>query len=373
MGNKQSTIYRKAPWALGLLLGFMVSSCGSNNGQPDMSAMPPMETDFLKLSASTSDQKNSYPGNVEGAVNVDIKAQVSGYLESIYVKEGDWVKKGQPLFKIKSEVFQEQVSNSDAALKAALANQATAQLEVDKIKPLVAGKVLSEIQLKTAEAGLQAAKAQVAQARATLGSSKINADFAVIKAPVSGYIGRIPNRIGNLVSPSDSSPLTTLSDINTVFVYFTMSEADYLSYQHQDKSTAVELEMANGEIYPIKGSIQSASGNIDKTTGSMAMKAVFENPDKLLRAGGTGRVIIHRLMKDVINIPKTSVKDIQDKYFVFKLADSNKVNMVPIEIKGANDSLYVLSSGLSLGDQIAINRIDALNDGTVVVPKTKTK
>ncbi|WP_221390977.1 efflux RND transporter periplasmic adaptor subunit [Dyadobacter sp. NIV53] len=335
---------------------------------------PPQETDFITLNSGNAPVKTSYPGAIEGSVNVDVKAQVSGYLETIYVKEGDYVQKGQSLFKIKSEVFNEQVNNSDAGLKSALAAQANAGLEVEKIKPLVEGKVVSDMQLRAAQASYDAATAQVAQAKAALGSSKINAGFALIKAPVSGYIGRIPNRIGNLVMPSDEAPLTTLSDINTVFVYFSMSEADFITFKKATtgKEETVELIMADGSAYAHKGKLESASGNIDRTTGSMSMKAVFPNPDKLLRSGGAGRIVIHRVLGDVLNLPMAAVKDIQNKYFVFKLADSNKVAMTPIEIAGTSGDNYLVKSGVQNGDKIAINRIDALNEGMVVAPKTVT-
>ena len=347
------------------------TSCSTRADQGGYGETPPQETDFIILSNSDAPVETRYPGSIEGSVNVDVKAQVSGYLEAIYVKEGDYVKKGQSLFRIKSEVFDEQVNNSDAGLKSALAAQANASLEVEKIRPLVEGKVVSEMQLRAAQASYDAATAQVAQAKASLGSSRINAGFALIKAPVSGYIGRIPNRIGNLVMPSDAVPLTTLSEINNVFVYFSMSESDFISFSKagNDKGQTVELIMADGSAYPHKGSLESASGNIDRATGSMSMKAVFPNPDKLLRSGGSGRVVIHRVLNGVMNLPMAAVKDIQDKFFVFKLADSNKVAMTPIVISGTSGSNYLVKSGVQTGDKIAVNRIDALQDGLVVAPK----
>lgn len=350
----------------------IVTSCSTKADQGGYGKTPPQETDFITLSSGHAPVESSYPGAIEGVVNVDVKAQVSGYLETIYVKEGDYVQKGQSLFKIKSEVFNEQVNNSDAGVKSALAAQANAHLEVEKIRPLVEGKVVSDMQLRAAQASYEAATAQVAQAKAALGSSKINAGFALIKAPVSGYIGRIPNRIGNLVMPSDADPLTTLSDINTVFVYFSMSEADFIAFKKAgtSQSETVELIIADGSAYKHKGKLESASGNIDRTTGSMSMKAVFPNPDKLLRSGGSGKVIIHRVLDSVLDLPMAAVKDIQDKYFVFKLADSNKVAMIPIEIAGVSGQNYLIKSGVQAGDKIAINRIDALNEGMVVAPKT---
>lgn len=349
----------------------LFSSCGSGNQQAGMMQAPPQETDFISLKNTDAPIAFSYPGNVEGSINVDIKAQVSGYLESIYVTEGQYVQKGQALFKIKSDVFNEQVNNSNAGLKAALAAQANAKLEVEKLRPLVEGKVISEIQLQTAEASYQAAKAQVAQAQAALGSSRINAGFATIKAPVSGYIGRIPNRIGNLVTPADATPLTTLSDISTVFVYFTLSEADFirLNKSSLSKDQTIEFIMADGSTYNHAGKLEYASGNINSQTGSMSMKAIFPNPEKLLRSGGSGKVIIHHTLANVLILPKSAVKDLQDKFFVFKLADSNKVAMSPIEIGGESGNNYLVKAGVKAEDKIAINRIDALNEGTVVAPK----
>lgn len=355
----------------------LLFSCGSGDNQ-DFGATPPPETDFVLVTGSNADDRTSYPGTIEGSVNVDIKAQVSGYLEAIYVREGDYVKKGQRLFKIKGDVYNEQVKNTEAVLSSALASQANAKLEVEKIRPLVEGKVVADVQLQTAEANYRAASAQVAQARAALGSSKINAAFAMISAPVSGYIGRIPNRIGNLVTPTDAVPLTTLSEIKTVFVYFSMSEADFIAFRKsnihsQRKLAPVELVMADGSLYPHQGTLETASGNIDRSTGSIAMKAVLPNPDGLLRAGGSGKVIIHRTLENVLKIPKTSVKDLQDKFFVFKLADSNKVRMVAVEIDGNTETDYFLKSGLRPGDKIAINRIDALGDGMIVSPRILTE
>lgn len=358
---------------LSLLTAAVLFSCVSNGQDGGMPQYPPAQVDFLQLSETTAEVEKKYPGSMEGVVNVDIKAQVSGYLEAIYVKEGDFVKKGQPLFRIKGEVFNEQVNSSEAALKTALANQASAQLELEKMKPLVEAKVVSDMQLKSAQASYDAVTAQVAQAKSAVGSSRINADFSMIKAPVSGYISRIPKRIGNLVTPGDESPLTTLSDIHTVFVYFSMSEAEYLAFMKENKSgnitNNVNLVIADGSTYEHKGSLEPASGNIDPSTASMTLKAVFPNPDKLLRSGGSARVVLKKTVSSALAVPMASVKDIQDKFFVFVLADSNKVSMRPLEIAGIAGDRYLIKSGIQAGDKIALNKIDVLNEGMPVVPK----
>lgn len=352
-----------------LVVAIGLSACGSKNEESALFNMPAPETNFVALKQGDATLTTTYPGMIEGAVNVDIKAQVSGYLEEIYVKEGDYVQKGQALFRIKGEIYNEQVNNSDAALKSALANLATSTLEVDKLKPLVEGKVISTIQLNEAKARYDAALAQVAQAKASLGSSKLNAEFALIKAPVSGYIGRIPNRIGNLVTPNDAVSLTTLSDIQAVFVYFSFSEADFIAYKKANHiGETIELILADGSKYPYQGKLEFASGNIDRNTGSMTLKAIFENPDKVLRSGGSGRVVLNKIQPNVLKVSKLSVKDIQDKFFVFKLLENNTVTMAPIEIAGSSGDDYLVQSGVQAGDKIASNRMDALMEGMAVLP-----
>ncbi|MCC9070769.1 efflux RND transporter periplasmic adaptor subunit [Flavobacterium sp. F-65] len=363
----QKHITLKKVFVLLVIAGF--ASCGKSAGAEGM-APPKPEVDFFEAKTSIGKVEKKYPGVIEGSVNVDIKAQVSGYLEAIYVKEGQYVNKGQSLFKIKGDVYEEQVNNSRAAYKSALANQANAKLEVEKVRPLVEGKVYTEIQLKTAQANLDAASAQVAQAKAALGSSQLNADFSLIKAPVSGYISRIPNRIGNLVTPTDAQPLTSLSEIDNVFVYFSLSEADYLTYTKNLKlNSSTSLIMADQSVYEHKGKLEVASGNIDRTTGTITLKAIFPNPQKQLRSGGSARIILNNSLDAVVTVPMASVKDIQDKFFVFVLQANNKIAMVPIVIAGNSGTNYFVSSGLKNGDKIAINNIDALNDSMEVVPK----
>lgn len=365
--------YRKGYWVLSLTAAAILYSCGSGNSQENAQQMQALPTDFIQMKSGDADVATGYPGSIEGQDNVNIKAQVTGYLEAVYIKEGQYVKEGQTLFRINPSVYNEQVNTNEAGLKAAQAAQETARLEVEKLKPLVEGKVVSDMQLKTAQASYKSASAQVAQAQSSLGSSKINANFTYIKAPVSGYIGRIPNRIGNLISPSDTSPLTTLSNINSVNVYFSMNEADFISHRRAavsgNNAENVELILADGSTYSLNGKLENASGNFDRSTGSIQMKAVFQNPDKLLRAGGTARVMIHNALNGVIKLPKTSVKDIQDKFFVYKLEGKDKVKMAQIKISGSTSEDYFVKEGVNAGDKIAVNRIDALTDGALVVAK----
>lgn len=352
---------------------FFLSACTNKHATDSAAQALIQEVDFIELVADNANVSSTYPGSIEGEYNVDVKAQVSGYLDAIYVKEGEHVNKGQALFKIKGDVYNQQVDTDKASLAAALAAQSNAKIEVERLQPLVEAKVISEIQLRTAQANYEAATAQVAQAQSALSSSKINVDFTLITAPVSGYIGRIPNRIGNLITPNDEEPLTTLSEINNVFVYFSMSEADFIAYEKAKHSIDepignIELMIADGSIYEFKGKLETASGNIDANTGSIAMKAIFPNPKKLLRSGGTGRVILHKKLNNILPLPKLSIKDIQDRKFVYKLESDNTVSMVPLQVSGSSKDDFFVKSGVAIGDKIAINRIDVLNHGTVVKP-----
>lgn len=357
-----------------LFIIITISSCGKSGSETQGLGAPKPEVDFFTAKTITGEIEKKYPGIIEGSVNVDIKPQVSGYLEAIYVKEGQYVTKGQSLFKIKGDVFLEEVNNTRAVYKNALANLANAKLEIEKIKPLVEAKVYSDMQLKTAKANYEAAVAQVAQAKAALGSSQINADFSLIKAPVSGYISRIPNRVGNLVTPSDTVPLTILSEINTVFVYFSLSESDYLSFSKDTNlNQSVSLILADDSLYEQQGKLEIASGNIDRSTGTIALKAIFQNPKKQLRSGGSARVVLKSSLPSVISVPMASVKDIQDKFFVYVLKEGNKVTMAPIEIAGSAGANYFVKAGVKSGDKIALNSIDALYDSMEVVPKVTAK
>lgn len=353
-----------------LAAGVLLILYSFKGGSQEQQQYQAVNVDFFEVNLSSVSVETNYPGAIEGTVNVDIKAQVTGYLEKIFVKEGDYVSKGQSLFKIKGESLNEQINLSRASLKAALAAEESAKIELEKIRPLVKEKVVSELQLKSAEANYAAAKAQVSQAKSSLSSAQINAAFGLIKAPISGYIGRIPNRIGNLITPGDAVPLTSLADINNVFVYFSMSEADFMAYMKDGASAngmkTAELITADGKVYKHRGRLEAASGNIDRATGSIAMKAVFPNPEKILRSGGSARLVIKKNLNSVLTVPMACVKDIQDKYFVFALAGNNKVTMKPIEVSGTSGNNYIIKSGLCAGEKVAQNQLNVLADGMTV-------
>ncbi|HVI45809.1 MAG TPA: efflux RND transporter periplasmic adaptor subunit [Chitinophaga sp.] len=355
-----------------------MSGCGTSqanqSGGPQVASLP-----VLKVSTLPATTYREFSATLEGRVNVEIRPQVEGILDKIFVDEGAYVKAGQPLFKINDRIYSEQLSNARATLLAAKANLEKAQVEVDRITPLVNNNVVSDVQLKTAQSTYQAAKAAVAQAEAQVGNANINVGYTLISAPVSGYIGRIPYKTGALVGRSEPQPLTLLSDVNEVYAYFSMSEADFLKFKNQTSGNSiaekvkqlppVELQLADKSIYTEKGRIETMEGQFDKTMGAISFRASFPNPQGLLRSGNTGKIRIPEQFAQAIVIPTEATFELQDKVMVFVVADSNKVSGIPITIAGKSGNYYFVEKGVKPGQRIVYSGLDRLRDGAVIAPQ----
>lgn len=321
-----------------------------------------------------------YSASLEGSKNVEIRAQVDGYLDKILVDEGAYVRKGQLLFVINDRIYREQLNNARASLAAAEANLVNANINLDKLAPLVQNNVVSEVQLKTAKATQGAAQAAVSQAESMVQHAQINIGYTQIKAPVDGYIGRIPFKTGSLVGTGTNEALTVVSSIKQVYAYFSLSEKDFLQFEQQfDGKTieekikhlpAVELMLADNSIYPLKGKVETVTGQFNNGIGAISFRAAFDNSEGLLRSGNTGRIRIPRQTTESIVIPQEATFELQDKIFVFLLADSNKVQSKPIDVVGRTSNYYIVGSGLSTGDKIVYNGLDRLRDGAVIQPQS---
>ncbi len=365
---------------LGAVVSIILYSCGSSAAPgAAMGAMPPPQLPVIAVVTSPATIYKEYSASLEGRVNVEIRPQVEGYLEKIYVDEGAYVKAGQPLFKINDRPYNEQLNSAQSSVLAAQANVQKAQVEVDRLVPLVDNKVISEVQLKTARAALDAAKAAEEQAKAGVGNARINVGYTYITAPVSGYIGRIPYKTGSLVGKSETMPLTVLSDINEVYAYFSMTEQDFIIFKQQfagntieekvKKVPGVELLLADNSVYAQKGKISSIDGQFDRTTGTISFRATFPNAGGMLRSGNTGKIRIPQLLSEVVIVPQEATFEIQDKVFVFAVGDSNKVASKPIGIAGKTASWYFVESGLKPGEKIVFAGTGNLQDGMVIVPQ----
>ncbi|QNN43638.1 efflux RND transporter periplasmic adaptor subunit [Pedobacter roseus] len=360
------------------LLSIVLVSCKSS---PDQSAAapPPPVLPVSAINSSTETTYIEYPASIQGAVDIDVRPQVSGYLQSVLVNEGAYVTAGQTLFKINENPFREALNNAKASLHAAEAAILNAQLEVDKLTPLVQNKVVSDIQLKTAKTAYKIAQANAEQAKASVASAQINLGYTNVKATVSGYIGRIPKKQGSLVSPTDQIALTQLSDIHEVHVYFALAENDFNNFNvnYPGKSPAdrikhlpaVELLLSDNTVYPIKGKIDMIDGQFDKNTGAITLRASFPNASGVLRSGNTGKIRLGLQHDDAILVPQSATVEMQDKVFVFTVGDSSKVKKQAITIVGKAGENYLVNAGVKAGDQIVLSGIDKLQEGMVIQPQ----
>ncbi|WP_316831901.1 efflux RND transporter periplasmic adaptor subunit [Pedobacter aquatilis] len=362
------------------LISVLLVSCKS---APDQSAAAPPPP-ILPVSMVTESAETTfieYPAAIQGAVDIDVRPQVSGYLQSVLVNEGAYVTAGQTLFKINENPYREALNNAKASLHAAEAAILNAQLEVDKLTPLVQNKVVSDFQLKTAKTAYKIAQANAEQAKASVAAAQINLGYTNVKATVSGYIGRIPKKQGSLVSPTDQVALTQLSDIHEVHVYFALAENDFNSFNanYPGKNPAdrikhlpaVELVLADNSVYPIKGKIDMIDGQFDKNTGAITLRASFPNASGTLRSGNTGKLRLGLKHDDAILIPQSATVDMQDKVFVFTVGDSSKVKKQAITIVGKSGENYLVNQGVKTGDQIVLSGIDKLQEGMVIQPQKK--
>ncbi|MFD2146028.1 efflux RND transporter periplasmic adaptor subunit [Mucilaginibacter antarcticus] len=361
--------------ALSALL--LLGSCSS--APAAQTAPPPPSLPVQSVQASSVTTYQEYPASIEGTVNVEIRPQVSGSLDRVFVDEGALVTAGQPIFKINEQPYRAALNNALASLHAAQAAQGNAQLEVDKLTPLVANKVVSDYQLKTAKASVQIAKANIESARANVATAQINLGYTTIKAPVSGYIGRLLKKQGSLVAPQDVEALTQLSDVHDVHVYFSLGEKDFVGFKDQyagatlkDKIrhlAPVSLLLADDSEYGSKGRIDMIDGQFDKTTGAITVRATFPNAQGLIRSGNTGKIRLSLHHANALTVPESATIEMQDKIFVFAVADSNKVKKVAITVDGKNGDNYIVKDGLKAGDQIVLSGIDKLQEGNKIIPQ----
>jgi membrane fusion protein (multidrug efflux system) len=367
----------RVPVMVAICMAAMVSGCGGNNGNEKAGGAQPLPA--MKLAYVSAKVYSEYPAMIEGRVNVEIRPQVDGTLEKILVNEGAFVNAGQPLFQIKGGVYREQYNQAIANQHAAEAALVNARLDVDKITPLVQNKVVSDVQLKAAKASYQAAKANVEQAKAAAQSAGISLGYTTLRAPVSGYIGKIPYRLGSLVTKNQNESLTVLSDVQEVNAYFSMSETDFIRFRGQYAGATIEekirnvppvtLILADASEHSEKGVLQMAGGQFDNATGAISMKAVFANPQGLLRTGSTGKVRIEVLYNNVLLVPQAATTELQDKVFVFRLAEGNKAVKIPITVSGKSGNSYIVTTGLKPGDVIVTAGLLKLKEGAVVKPQ----
>jgi len=340
-------------------------------------AMGPAEYAVMTIATTDREIPINYSATIRGRQDIAIYPQVSGTIFELCVNEGQTVSKGQPLFIIDQVPYKAALQPAEADVAAAKAGVATAQLTYDSKKELYAKNVVSQYDLLTAENTLLTAKAQLAQAEAQRVNAANNLSYTVVKAPANGVVGTLPYRVGALVSASIPQPLTTVSDNSDVYVYFSMTENQLLNLTRQYGSIAntlknmpdVRLVLNDGSVYDRTGRIESISGVIDTSTGSVQLRAVFPNADGLLHSGGAGSVIVPNIHKDCVVVPQVATFELQNKVYVYKVEDGKATSsMIDVE-KINNGREYIVKSGLTPGDVIVAEGVGLLREGTPIVVK----
>lgn len=353
-----------------------LSSCSSGQGG---SKLGDDEFTVQAVQTTSSEQATSYPATIKGIQDVEVRPQVSGFIVKLCVDEGATVRKGQALFQIDPTQYAAAKNQAEAAVKMAKSNVNTLTLSEQQKKNLHDKNIISDFEYQSAVDQLLSAKASLAQAEAQLSSAKQNLGFCTVVSPSNGVAGTFPYRIGSLVSPSISQPMTTVSEIGEMYVYFSMTEKQLLAMtkaggtlkEQMEKMPAVQLQLADGTIYDEKGKIDAVSGVIEQSTGSVSMRAAFPNTKNILRSGGTGNVIFPYVMENVLLIPQSATVEIQDKKFVYVLQQDNTLKNTEIQISPLDDGQqYIVIGGLKPGDKIVIEGVQNLKDGQQIKPIT---
>lgn len=354
-----------------------LTSCGGSKkgGLPNFG-----DDEFAVATIGTSSAalQTTYPATIKGIQDVEVRPKVSGFITKVYVHEGQTVSAGQPLFAIDSETYQAAVRSAAAAVNTAKAQANTAKLTYQNNKKLYDSKIIGEYELSTAANGLATAQAQVAQAEASLASAREQLAWCVVKSPSAGVVGSLPFKVGALVSASGQA-LTTVSNNSTMEVFFSLSESQILSMSKTNGSVqaaiaafpAVKLQLADGSIYNHPGKVVKMSGVIDATSGSLSLIAHFANPEKLLKSGGAGSIVVPNDHNSAIVIPQEACSQVQDKIFVYVVTKDNKVKYSEIKVNPQDDGKnYIVTSGLNVGDRIVLKGITKLTDGQQIKPIT---
>ena len=343
-------------------------SCGGGGGRPQFGDN---EYPVVTVGTSSADMQSTYPATIKGVQDVEIRPKATGFITRINVKEGQSVGAGQVLFVIDNETAQQQVRQAQAAVNTAQQQCNTAKLTYENSQKLHENRVIGDYELQTSQNSYEVAQAQLAQAKAGLASAREALSYCYVKSPASGVVGTLPFKKGALVSASNV--LTTVSNISSMEVYFSVTEkaAMQLNAAGLQSLPSVKLQLADGSTYAHEGKVTKMSGVIDPATGSVQLIALFQNPERLLKSGGAGTIIIPRQTSDAIIIPQSCVSEVQNKKFVYTLGKDNKVKYTEIKVDPQDDgNSYIVTEGLKAGDRYVTNGITKLTDGMEIKPIT---
>ncbi|MCU0396000.1 MAG: efflux RND transporter periplasmic adaptor subunit [Chitinophagaceae bacterium] len=348
-----------------------LSACKS---QKDQAAAAPGK--FIVVSPEIIDTvyAREYIAEIQSVQNVEIRSRMdAAFIDKIHVDEGKPVVAVQLLFTLTNRRSREELLKTNAQLKSVQAELKVAEVELKNTRMLVSKNIVSNSELEMAEAKVEAIKARIEEVKSAVSIAGVYVSFGEVRAPFSGVINRIPNKRGSLVREGDL--LTTISNNNEVFAYFNMSEKDYLEYRKKHQAGTEEevgLVLADNQVFPYKGRIETSENEMDISTGNIAFRARFANPDHLLRHGSTGKVLLNSELNNALVIPQKSTFEIQEKIFVYVLDKNNVVRMRNVTVGYRFPHMYVITAGLSKDDRIIYEGIQQVKEGDKVIPEQKS-
>lgn len=355
---------------LGLAAGLAACSAKADEGKAAVAAPT---VPVLTLATSEQELFHDYVADIQAVRNVEVRAQVPGFLEKILVDEGKRVKKGQPLFQLNTELFRHDVSQAEAAVASAEAKATEARVERGRVQLLVSKNVIAGSELTLANSKVRDADAHVADARSRVADARTQLSYTLVRAPFDGITDRIPLKMGSVVDKG--TLLTTVSDLHEVYAYFDIGEGEYLAYLRARKlhpelhPDSVSLTMADGSAYPLAGRIETSESEIDPSTGSLAIRARFANPDRLLKHGSTGKVRLTTTLPKALLVPQRAAFELQDKTYVYVLGPGDTVRSRSFKPQTRIGPFYVVKEGLQPGERVVYEGTQELRDGQKVQPK----
>ena len=369
---------KQKKWLMLAAFAAFLFSCGNKNNMK----LGDNEYPVVTIGSQNAETQTTYPASIKGIQDVEIRPKVSGFITKLCVQEGQAVKAGQLLFVIDNTTYQAAVHQAQAALNSAKAQLNTSKLTFENSKKLFEKNVIGSYELQTAQNTFENAKAAVAQTQAALASARETLGFCYVKSPANGVIGSLPYKVGALVSASSPDALTTVSDVATVEVYFSVNEKDILNMTKNvggihaaiSDYPAVKLQLADGTMYNQLGKVVKVSGVINQATGAVSMIARFPNPDRLLKSGASGTVIVPKNSSNAIVIPQSVTTEVQNKVFVYTVDNKNKVKYTEITVDPQNDGKnYIVTGGLHIGDRIVTKGLTSLTDTMTIKPITEAQ
>lgn len=363
-----------------LLSALVLLSACSGEEEGAMGAEGPQEYRVMEITSAPVDLYTDYAASLKGKEDIEIRPKIDGYIDAVLVDEGQQVRKGQVLFRISNPQYEQEVRNAQAAVEVAEAGVDNARLQVEKTQPLVNKDIVGSYGLKTAQIELKSKEATLMQARATLANARANVGYLTISSPFDGIVGSLPHKLGSYVSTGTQEPLTVVSNIRTIYAYFSVNEKQQLEFFRtsagssvQEKINGIEpvqLILADGSVYEDAGKVETISGQVNPSTGSFSVRAAFANEAGLLRSGNSGKIRIFTSLDQAILIPQNATYELQGKRFVYVLTPENTVRAVEIRIREVpGGQLYVVDEGLKPGDTIVIEGVRTLREGAKIIPK----